>query len=162
MKKTVALCLLFLVFLTGCSAKKAEIEFEGFSCDVEARFGDDSYYLFLEVPGGEIIKARVTEGQMKGLTITLDGEEIKLEYLGMEYKLPDGFSEKNCVSVIKEVLRSIKRNGDGAPVNSNNTFTLDTDYGPAKITLRPDGFPTNILLIDEDAEIKLSNFSYIN
>ena len=162
MKRTVLLCLLFLVFLTGCSAKKTEVECEGFSCNAEARFGDDTYRLFLEVPGGEIIKAKVTEGQMKGLTITLDGEEISLEYLGMNYKLPDGFSEKNCVAAIKEVLYSIKRNGNEASVNSNHIFTLDTDFGPAKITVRPDGFPTNILLIDEDAEIKLSNFSYIN
>ncbi len=162
MKKVIALCCCFLLLLCGCRDKTANVESEGFSCNAVARFGDNTYRLFLQIPGGGIIKAEVTEGEMKGLTLTLDGEDVSVRFLGMEYKLPDGFFGENCLTAIKEVLETLKRDGQEVKVDSNRDITLDTDFGLAKITVRPDGFPTKIVLFDEDAEITFSDFNYIS
>ena len=161
MKRAVALCLCFLLFLTGCSQKTAKVENEGFSCNVVAKFGDDTYHLFLEVPGGGIIKAKITEGELKGMEFTLDGEDVSVQFLGMDYTLPDGFFGQNCVTAIKEVLQTLKRNGEEIAIGGEQTMSLDTELGKAKITIRPDGFPTKIILPDQDAEITLSDFNYI-
>lgn len=161
MKRAMALCLCFLLFLIGCSQKTAKVENEGFSCNVTAKFSDDTYHLFLEVPGGAIVKAKITEGELKGMEFTLDGEDVSVQFLGMNYTLPDGFFGETCITAINEVLKSLKRNGEEVAVNREQTITLDTELGKAKITIRPDGFPTKIIIPDQDAEIILSDFNYI-
>lgn len=151
----------FLLLFTGCSKKTARIESEGFSCNAVAKYDANTYHLFLEVMGGGILKAAVTKGDMKGMVLTLDGDDVSVQYLGMTYTLPDGFFGSNCILAVKEVLQALKRGGEEMDAGTENSVTLDTKLGRAKITLRPDGFPTKIVLPEQNAEITFSDFNYI-
>lgn len=162
MRKAVALlCVSFLIVFAGCAKKTATAESEGFSCQVQAKWKTETYALFLEVPGGGIYKATLTDGPFKGMVFTLDGASVQVQYLGMAYTLPDGFAGQNVVSAFKEVLQALKRSGEEQTLRADGTLTLETAFGPAEITLRPDGFPTKIRLPEQKAELSLSDFNYI-
>lgn len=155
------MCVCFLLLLTGCAKKTATVESEGFSCNVEAKWAGESYALFLEMPGGGISKVTLTEGKFKNMVFTLDGDAVRVAYLGMEYTLPDGFAGESVVSAFKEVFQTLKRGGEEQTVGTGDTLTLDTKLGPAELTVRPDGFPTKIVLPEQEAELLLSDFNYL-
>lgn len=161
MRRAAALCICVLLLLTGCAKKTAKVENEGFSCNVQAKWEGEAYGLFLEMPGGGICKVTLTEGKFKNMAFTLDGEEVRVQYLGMEYTLPDGFAGQSIVAAFKEVFQALKRSGEEQTVDAGDSFTLDTGLGPAEITVRPDGFPTKIVLPERDAELSLSDFNYL-
>lgn len=163
MKKIAAMVCCLVLLLCGCHSAKTKIRVksEGFTCNASATLKGATSKFKLSVFSGNIIEAKFTDGSLKGMTVTLDGDELSVNYLGLSFTPPSSLYDQNSVHAIKEVFDDIKR-ADVEVSSDGGQFETDTSIGKATVTVRPDGFPTEIKVPDYDFVMTCSDFEYIN
>lgn len=162
MKKAIISVLIIVSFLCGCgkSTKTATPVTKGISFTADVTYYNENYTCDVDVNEEGIMTAEVTyPEELKGVSLTFDGENVTAEYLGLTYTLKtDTMPLGNVALSIYKVFCDVTNNGLSAEYTEENCLIENTVDGEKyEFTFSPSGLPLELKIPSKEFKVVFNN-----
>lgn len=149
-----------LVLLSGCgssSAKPTQPVTDGFSCRMEATYGDMTVAGTLTCPGGRTLRLQFEQPtSLSGVTLGYDGGGISMELAGMSLRLDsEKVPQSALIRLLADVLSAVP--ADGQPTDAGYAVTGQLDDRAYTLVFDADtGMPDCLSIPEEGLQAKFT------
>lgn len=154
---------IFALALCGCGREyKISPVTEKFSCNFKV-VSDDTEVYKGAAQFGEKGKAEFSFSfpeSVNGLQLKDNGEGALVSYGGIESAENETAPDSSCFGTVRDALLDISKSGITLSAE-NLSFSGSCGENKYRVRFRPDGFPEEIILKDENIKVKMSDFQYI-
>lgn len=153
--------LLMLLTLAGCGeAEEVDTKLVGISFDADIEYEDYECECSIKAYGGGVFSCTVTKPEtISGTTVTYDGEETAVTYMGMTYKPSAKIPTENVAEMLSNVVKNTapaQKDGEEYKVYGK---TGGYDY---VLTVSETGLPLRLTCPSADLSVEFTNVKIIN
>lgn len=147
LKKFVIVCILFILFLTGCNKKTEtkpilnDIEF-----DVNITYYNENYTAKGSIDGENKLYLKIIEpAELETMEISLDGDDVEIGYKGLTYKPNENMILSSAAGLFYTAINDLR--SDNAEIEygeKNYSVSVKNKKGEIFMNFSPSGLPLDI------------------
>ena len=158
--KKIVLSLMCLILLCGCGKKQSvDVTLESVSFDAAITYGSYNCTCNITISGGGMLASTILSPEsIAGTTLSYDGENLTVNYMGLEYMPEMPISGDAANDIINKILQSASSGAKSAE-RVDDSFVLEGEVSGYEYSLfvTEAGLPLSLLCVEADLVAEFTN-----